>query len=81
MLGAANGAAHDNAASLQDQGTWVESRPDELSLDLQAVFTSCHDTGQYRRRVVGDPARLVPTLDPAKTAWVQHVLPRQPAGP
>lgn len=60
MRGTADGQAHDNAASLRDQGTWAESRPDELFLDLQAVFTRCYDTGPYRRRVVDDPARLVP---------------------
>ena len=81
MLGAINGPAHDNAASLRDQGTLVESRHDEVSLDLQAVFTRCYDTGPYRRRVVYDLARLVPALNPAKTDWVQQVLQRQPAGP
>ena len=69
MRGTADGQAHDNAASLRDQGTWAESRPDELFLDLQAVFTRCYDTGPYRRRVVDDPARLVPGLNPDKTHW------------
>ncbi len=54
---------------------------DEVSLDLQAVFTRCYDTGPYRRRVVYDPARLVPALNPEKTDWLQQVLHRQPAGP
>lgn len=54
---------------------------DELSLDLQAVFTRCYDTGPYGRRVVYDPARLVPALNTEKTDWLHQILQRQPAGP
>ena len=46
----------------------------EVSLDLQAVFTRCYDTGPYRRRVAYDPARIVPALSPEKTEWVKQVL-------
>jgi hypothetical protein len=46
----------------------------EVSLDLQAVFTRCYDTGPYRRRIVYDPARIVPALSPEKTEWVKQVL-------
>jgi hypothetical protein len=53
----------------------------EVSLDLQAVFTRCYDTGPYRRRVAYDPARIVPALNPAKTDWVQQVLQQQAAVP
>jgi len=51
-------------------------RDADVSLDLQAVFTRCYDTGPYRRRVAYDPARIVPALNPAKMEWVQ-----QPATP
>lgn len=46
----------------------------EVPLDLQAVFTRCYDTGPYRRRVVYEPARIVPPLDPQRTEWVKQVL-------
>ena len=81
MLGASNDPAHDTAAWPRDQGTLVESRHDEVCLDLQAVFTRCYDTGPYGRRVVYDPARLVSALNPEKTDWVQQVLQQQSAGP
>jgi hypothetical protein len=47
---------------------------DEIPLDLQAVLTRCYDTGPYARRVVYDPARIVPPLDPQQTAWVKQRL-------
>jgi len=47
---------------------------DEVSLDLQAVFTRCYDTGPYRRRAVYDPARLVPALHPGKTDGGRQAL-------
>ncbi len=53
---------------------------DEVSLDLQAVFNRCYDTGPYARRVVYDPARLVPALNPDKTDWLEQAFHRQPAG-
>ena len=49
-------------------------RDGEVALDLQAVFTRCYDTGPYRRRVVYDPARLVPPLDQEHKEWVEQVL-------
>jgi len=49
-------------------------RDGDISLDLQAVFTRCYETGPYGRRVVYDPARIVPPLSEEKTAWVQQVI-------
>jgi hypothetical protein len=48
----------------------------EVPLDLQAVFTRCYDTGPYRRRVVYEPARIVPALDKQRIEWVNHILRR-----
>jgi hypothetical protein len=45
-----------------------------VSLDLQAVFTRCYDTGPYRRHVVYDPARLVPPLAAERAAWVKQLV-------
>jgi hypothetical protein len=45
-----------------------------VSVDLQAVFQRCHDTGPYRRRVRYDPARLVPALRPDQLEWARKVL-------
>jgi hypothetical protein len=46
----------------------------QVPLDLQAVFTRCYDTGPYRRRVLYDPARIVPALPEEKMQWAKHVL-------
>lgn len=46
----------------------------EVPLDLQAVFTRCYGTGPYRRRVLYDPARIVPALPEKKMQWVKQVL-------
>ena len=46
----------------------------EVPLDLQAVFTRCYDTGPYHRRVLYDPARIVPPLPETKTQWVRQIL-------
>jgi hypothetical protein len=51
----------------------------DVALDLQAVFTRCYDTGPYRRRIVYDPARIVPPLDAHRAQWVQELLDRKPA--
>jgi len=48
----------------------------EVPLDLQAVFRRCYDTGPYRRRVVYEPARIVPPLDKPRIDWVKQVLQR-----
>ena len=45
-----------------------------MSVDLQAVFDRCYDTGPYRRRVRYDPARVVPSLRPEQGEWVRSVL-------
>jgi hypothetical protein len=47
----------------------------EVPLDLQAVFARCYDTGPYRRRVLYEPARIVPALDKQRTEWVKQFLP------
>lgn len=49
-------------------------RDGEISLDLQAVFTRCYETGPYGRRVVYDVARIVPALSPDKAEWVRQVV-------
>ena len=46
----------------------------EISLDLQAVLTRCYEAGPYQRRVVYDPARIVPPLAPQQTEWVERLL-------
>ena len=45
-----------------------------VSLDLQAVFTRCYDTGPYHRRVQYDPALLVPPVEEQQTEWVKQRL-------
>jgi hypothetical protein len=69
------------AAPLPVIGVPLLPGDDELSLDLQAVFTRCYDTGPYGRRVVYDPSRIVPALDPAQTDWVRPLLQKQAAVP
>jgi hypothetical protein len=69
------------AVSLPVIGVPLLPGDDELSLDLQAVFTRCYDTGPYGRRVVYDPTRIVPALDPAQTDWVRQLLQKQAAAP
>jgi hypothetical protein len=53
---------------------------EEVTLDLQAVFTRCYDTGPYRRRVTYDLDRIVPALSQEKAEWVRQVL-QQAASP
>lgn len=55
-------------------------RDGDVPLDLQAVFTRCYDTGPYRRRVLYDPARIVPPLEEATMDWVKQTLDRRNAG-
>ena len=45
-----------------------------VTVNLQAVFDRCYDTGPYRRRVRYDPARVVPPLPPEKVEWVRQRL-------
>ncbi len=45
-----------------------------VTVDLQAVFDRCYDTGPYRRRVHYDPARIVPPLRDEQAEWVRRVL-------
>jgi hypothetical protein len=45
-----------------------------VTVDLQAVFDRCYDTGPYPRRVQYDPARVVPALHPEQAEWVRGVL-------
>jgi Protein of unknown function (DUF4058) len=45
-----------------------------VSINLQAVFDRCYDTGPYRRRVVYDPARFTPALSSDQAEWVSQLL-------
>jgi hypothetical protein len=45
-----------------------------VTVDLQAVFDRCYDTGPYLRRVRYDPARVVPPLRPEQAEWLRGVL-------
>jgi hypothetical protein len=45
-----------------------------VTVDLQAVFQRCYDTGPYRRRVRYDPSRLVPALRPDQLEYAKKVL-------
>jgi len=62
------------AESLPVIGVPLLPGEEEVSLDLQAVFTRCYDTGPYRRRVVYDLDRIVPALNQEKAEWVRQVL-------
>jgi hypothetical protein len=45
-----------------------------VSLDLQAVFNRCYDTGPYRRSVRYAEDVIVPPLRPEQAEWAQRVL-------
>jgi hypothetical protein len=45
-----------------------------VTVDLQAVFGRCYDTGPYRRRVRYDPARIEPPLQPEQLTWATELL-------
>jgi hypothetical protein len=45
-----------------------------VTIDLQAVFQRCYDTGPYRRRVRYEPGRIVPALRPDQLEWARKVL-------
>ena len=46
----------------------------DVTIDLQAVFDRCYDTGPYRRRVDYDSAQPQPPLDEARWAWSKRLL-------
>jgi hypothetical protein len=46
----------------------------EVTVDLQAVFTHCYDTGPYRRSVRYAKGQTVPALDPEQTTWMLQLL-------
>ena len=46
----------------------------DVSLDLQAVFDRCYETGPYRRRVQYDKLSCVPPLRPDQEQWATSVL-------
>lgn len=45
-----------------------------VTVDLQAVFGRCYDTGPYRRRVRYDPARIEPPLQAEQREWASQLL-------
>jgi hypothetical protein len=45
-----------------------------VTVDLQAVFQRCYDTGPYRRRVRYEPSRIVPPLRADQLEWATKVL-------
>jgi hypothetical protein len=47
----------------------------DASLDLQAVFARCYETGRYRRRVRYNELSLVPPLPTDRMEWVGSLLP------
>jgi hypothetical protein len=45
-----------------------------VTVDLQAVFGRCYDTGPYRRRVRYEPARIEPPLHAEQLEWATQLL-------
>jgi hypothetical protein len=50
---------------------------DPVTLDLQAVFDRCYDTGGYRRHISYDLASVVPPLRPEHGSWAVEMLARR----
>jgi hypothetical protein len=48
-----------------------------VTIDLQAVFQRCYDTGPYRRRVRYEPPRVVPPLSAEQLEWTTKLLREQ----
>ncbi|MBW3600281.1 MAG: DUF4058 family protein [Planctomycetes bacterium] len=46
----------------------------EVTIDLQAVFDRCYDTGPYRRRVEYGRIQPQPPLNAARWAWTKRLL-------
>lgn len=52
-----------------------------VTVDLQAVFERCYDTGPYRRRVRYELSRIVPPLRAEQMEWAGKVLREQGLAP
>lgn len=52
-----------------------------VTVDLQAVFTRCYDTGPYRRRVRYEPERIEPPLRAEQMEWARALLHNQSPPP
>jgi hypothetical protein len=52
-----------------------------VTVDLQAVFARCYDTGPYRRRVRYDPERIEPPLTAEQLEWARTLLRSQSRPP
>lgn len=52
-----------------------------VTVDLQAVFTRCYDTGPYRRRVRYEVSRIDPPLEGEDLEWATQLLRAQGLAP
>lgn len=52
----------------------------DVTIDLQAVFERCYDTGPYRRRIRYNETEPAPPLRPDQTVWAKELLRAHQAG-